>query len=940
MAVMAGAGETLLHPKLIEVAKKHGYLSFNELQLRAFGVLRRRANAVIVAPTGYGKTEAAVFPVLSALLEEGKVDGEVRALYVTPLRALNRDVFVRMSRLARDLGISLEVRHGDTPQSARRKIAENPPQILITTPETLQFIPVNPKLREALRELEWVIVDELHELISSKRGLQLSIALERLEEISERRLCRVGLSATVKNPFTAGLFLTGGRYFEIVEAKGGRQYEIGVVYSRAYEDAEERARLIADLLERWGSVLVFTNTRDTAESLALRLSKLCGGAVAVHHGSLSREQRTEVERKLKEGSLKCVVATSSLELGIDVGHVKYVVQYMSPRQVNRLVQRVGRSAHFLGGIARGCIVASDIDDLLESLVIARRARDGDLEDAELEELAYDVLAHQLVGLVLERGEVSLEEAHRIVTKAYPYRSLGLSQLRSLVEFLASVKLIRFDGRKLSRGPRSIRYYYESASTIPDVESFDVVDVSSRKKVGSLDGDFVASVLSEGSRFVLGGKAWEVLKVDLEEGRVFVSPAENLEEAAIPAWIGEDLPVPFKVAREVGALRRRLATEPLSRLAEEYRVGGEILLEAKDYVERQLRALGVVPSDKDVVVEVGNKLVVVHACLGTRANALLALLLSYALAKIYGVSSKYFFDAYRVALTLSRDLSSDEIRGLLTEKLGKVLSDASSAIKGSSLYLWKLLHVCQRMGIVERGSKPKLPVGRLAELFEGTPVDEETVKELLSTRLDSNTLKKFLESLESGRVRLHVIRVREFSPMAKSMFEKPYRAGVLTRGFEQLLVLDAVRKRLERSRLLLVCLHCLKWHREIVVGEAGEDPKCPLCGSKVIAALNPWDDNALRILEKWRRGEKLSEEEMRVVKNAQRSAILVMSYGRRALLCLAGRGIGPAVAARVLSASRSEDELLREIVKAEAEYVRTREYWREPPRTPPRGAHKL
>jgi len=936
---MVEAEGTLLHPKLVEVARRHGYRSFNELQLRAFRVLKRRVNAVIVAPTGYGKTEAALFPVLSALLEEGRVEGEIRALYVTPLRALNRDIFARMGRLSSDLGVSLEVRHGDTPQSVRRRIAENPPQILVTTPETLQFILVNPKLREALRELEWVIVDELHELTSSKRGLQLSIALERLEEISERRLCRVGLSATVRNPFVAGLFLTGGRYFEVVEARGGRRYEIDVVYLRSCEDAEERAKLLAELIERWGSVLVFTNTRDTAEALGLRLSKLCGGAVAVHHGSLSREQRTEVERGLKEGSLKCVVATSSLELGIDVGHVKYVVQYMSPRQVNRLVQRVGRSAHFLGGVAKGCIVASDVDDLLESVVIARRARSGDLEDAEFEELAYDVLAHQLVGLVLERGEVGLEEAHRIVARAYPYRNLGLSQLRSLVEFLASIKLLKFSGGKLLRSSRSIRYYYEAASTIPDVETFDVVDVSSRRRVGTLDGDFAVSALSEGSRFVLGGRAWKVVRIDLEEGKVFVSPVEELE-AAIPAWVGEDLPVPFKVAREVGALRRRLATEPLSKLASEYGVGEEILAEAKDYVEKQLQALGVVPSDRDIVVEVGNKLVVVHACLGTRANALLALLLSYALAKIYGVSSKHFFDAYRVALSLSRDMSSEEVGELLTEKLEKMLADTGSAVRSSSLYLWKLLHVCQRMGIVEKGSKPKLPVRKLAELFEGAPVDEEAVKELLSTRLDLGTLSTFLKSLKNGRVRLHAVRVKEFSPMARSMFEKPYRAGVLTKGFEQLLVLDAVKKRLEKSRLLLVCLHCLKWNREIVVGEANEEVGCPLCGSRVIAALNPWDDGALRILEKWRRGEKLSEEELRVVRSAQKSAILIMSYGKKALLCLAGRGVGPTVAARILGACRSEDELLREIVKAEAEYVRTREYWREPPRAPSRSAHKL
>lgn len=926
--------EALLHPKLLEVARNYGYSSFNDLQLRAFKVVRRRVNAIIVAPTGYGKTEAALFPVLSSILEKESVGQGVRAIYVTPLRALNRDIFLRMSELASELGVRLEVRHGDTPQSVRRRIAENPPHILITTPETLQFILVNPKLREALRALEWVIVDELHELISSKRGLQLSIALERLEEASGRSLCRIGLSATVRNPIAAGLFLVGSRYFEVIEAVGGRRYVIEVVYTGSYDDAEERARLLAELAEKHESVLVFTNTRDTAEALGIRLRGLCSGAVAVHHGSLSREQRTEVEHMLKKGSLRCVIATSSLELGIDVGHVKYVVQYMSPRQVNRLVQRVGRSAHFLGGVARGCIVAADLDDLLESVVIARRARSGDLEDAEFEELAYDVLAHQLVGLVLERGEVSLEEAHRIVSRAYPYRNLKLSQLRALAEFLSSIKLLRFREGKLLRGPRSIKYYFDSASTIPDIESFDVVDITARKRVGALDGDFVASSLSESSKFVLGGRVWEVVKIDLEGSTIFVSPSKELE-AAIPAWIGEDLPVPFKVAREVGALRRRLAREPLSKLAGEYGVEEELLAVAREYVEKQMQAAGVVPSDRDVVVEVGNKLVVIHACLGTRANALLALLLSYALAKS-GVSSKYFFDAYRVALSLSRDLDAEELRELLTEKLEKLLADVDSAVKSSSLYLWKMLQVCQRMGVVEKGSKLKLPVRKLAELFEGTPLDEEVLKELLSTRLDLNALREFSASLREGRVRLHTVRVKEFSPMAKGMFEKPYRAGVVAKGFEQLLVLDVIKKRLERSRLLLVCLHCLRFRKEVSVNEVGEEVKCPVCGSKVVAALNPWDTDTVKLLEKWRRGGKLSAEELRIVRNVQKSAILVMSFGRKALLCLAGRGIGPTVASRILSSCRTEEDLLREIARAEADYVRTREYWHDSqrPKTSP------
>lgn len=922
--------EELLHPQLLKTAREFGYKSFNQLQLKAFSVLKRGVHAIISAPTGYGKTEAALFPIISSLLEGGVEGGGIAALYITPLRALNRDVFNRMHELAAEVGVSLEVRHGDTPQSARRRIAESPPHILITTPETLQLVLIHEKTRWALGRVRWVVVDELHELISSKRGLQLTIALERLDRVCGNGAQRVGLSATLRNPLAAGYFLTGGRYFELVEVKGGRRYEVDVVFLGMGEDAEERVKRVAELIGGRKSVLIFVNTRNTAEALGARLKSFFGSLVAVHHGSLSKERRVEVEQALKRGELKCLVATSSLELGIDVGHVDYVLQYMSPRQVNRLVQRVGRSSHFVGGVARGSIVAADVDDLVEAVVIARRAERGDLEDLEYEERAYDVLAHQLVGLVLERGSVTIEEAHRLVTRALPFRELTLGELKGVAELLASIKLLRVEGNELKRGPRSLRYYYDAASTIPDVEAFDVVDLASRRRVGSLDGEFVVSSLAEGSEFVLGGRVWEVVKISIDDGKLFVKPSEGAE-AAIPAWVGEDLPVPYKVAREVGALRRRLLVEPLEKLASEYGVDADLLKTVKDYVERQRAAVGAVPSDRVVLVECGNKVAVIHACLGTRANALLASLLNFYLARARGLPSRYFFDAYRVALLLPRDVSPEELADALANARARLLKHVRDAVRGSSAYLWKLLHVCQRMGVLERGSRPRIPAKKLAEVFSGTTLEEEVVKELLSTHFDLKTLEEFFERLEARRISLLKVRVRELSPMARSMFEKPHRAGLLTTGAEHLIVLEHVRRRLGRTRLALACLHCLNWCGEIAVDEAPDEVKCPRCGSRAVAVFNRCESSALEALKKWRRGAKLSEAEEDVVRSAQKSAILVMSYGKRALLCLAGRGVGPTVAARILSLEKSEEELLRAIVKAEVEYLRTREYWSRSPK---------
>ncbi len=918
-------GEVQLHPELAKVAERFGYLSFNDVQVRAFKSIARGANTLIVAPTGYGKTEAAVFPILSSILTEGVKGWGVRALYITPLRALNRDIFHRISKIAAEVGVSLEVRHGDTPQSVRKRIVENPPHVLITTPETLQFLLVAPRFREALGSVKWVVVDELHELMQSKRGLQLTLALERLESIVRRRIQRVGLSATVNSTVVAGLFLNGYRSFDVVEAREGRKYVVEVVYVDSPYDSEEKTKFLAEILGKHRNVLIFVNTRDTAEALGIRLRSFLGDSIAVHHGSLSKEERVAVELGLKSGKLKCVIATSSLELGIDVGSIDYVVQYISPRQVNRLVQRVGRSFHFRGGVAKGCIVASDLDDLAESIVISRRVAHGDLEDSEFEENAYDVLAHQIVGIVLVNEGVSLEEIYDIVSKAYPYRNITMGELEKLILFLEGIKVLRFRGGRLFKGARSVSYYYEAASTIPDVESFDVVDVTEGKRVGSLDGDFVSSSIAEGSRFILGGRVWEVIKLSLDESKVYVAPASEAE-AAIPAWVGEDLPVPYKVAREVGALRRRVLLEPLRKLASEYGVSEELLGALKRYVERQVEVTGIIPSDKDIVVEVGDKFLVVHACIGTKANALLGLLLSFALAKLYGVPSKYYFDAYRVALTTPKGFREEWLTELLTERIDYLLGNVYAAIKGSSAYLWKLLHVCQRMGVVKKGSAPKIPAKKLAEVFEGSILEEEVIKELLATRFDLKTLERLVDELKVGAVGFHVIRVSAPSPMTESMFEKPYRAGLIVKGSEPLLALNVIRKRLEQSRLLLVCLHCLKWSSVTTVGGVGEDIKCPLCGSKVIAALNPWDEESIKVLRKWKRGEELTESEAKIVKSAQKSALLVLSYGKKALFCLAGRGVGPTVAARILSLGKDYDELAREVARAEADYVRTREFW--------------
>jgi len=542
----------LLHSRLKRVLREEGYQTPTPIQEKAIPLVLKGLNLLIMAPTGSGKTEAVFFPILSKLLEE-EVGKGIYVLYITPLRALNRDIFWRMSRLASKLGFKMAVRHGDTPESVRRRMAREPPYILVTTPETLQFLLVGRRIRMFLAYVKWVIIDEVHELVGEKRGNQLAIAIERLRELTGRSFQRIGLSATISDIEVARRFI--GKRVYVVQDERLRKPEIKVIYVGEEEDDAEK---IAELIKgERGSVLLFTNTRDSAEALTTRLLPLLDVGIRVHHGSLSRDERVVAEEMFKRGEIKVMVATSSLELGIDIGHVDVVIQYMSPRQAIKLAQRVGRSKHFLHGIPRGYIITLSPDDLLESIVLARRVSNNEFEPFERHWKPYDVLAHQIIGIAIERGgKVSLEEIYRIVIRAFSYEDLTLSELTYVLGQLEAEGLIILDRGKVICRRGSFEYYFENASMIPDTVKFKVKDLSSMRVIGELDEDFVALRCEEGFMFILSGRVWRVVSVDNDNLVVNVVPSTQVE-GALPAWEGEMIPVDFKVAREVGSLWRRI-----------------------------------------------------------------------------------------------------------------------------------------------------------------------------------------------------------------------------------------------------------------------------------------------------------------------------------------------------------------------------------------------
>ncbi|RLE58897.1 MAG: helicase, partial [Thermoprotei archaeon] len=437
-----------IHPRLANQLEKEGYKSLNYIQLKSFKLAKRYKSLVIIAPTGSGKTEAAFFPILNELLEKG--GQPVYTLYITPLRALNRDIHIRMKDFIEKLGYRVEIRHGDTPEKIRRRIAKNPPHFLITTPETLQFLLVGKKMREALKNVEWIVVDELHELMDNKRGSQLTLALERLKKLARRSPRIIALSATISKPDLALKFVSGRSFGTVLEWYEQKGYSIRIDDIDDNVSANDtplppefysRMKRLAEYASK-GGVLIFTNTRDTAELVGRVLRTYFGLNVRVHHGSLSKEERIEVERMFKRGEIKAVVATSSLELGIDIGHVNLVVQYASPRQAIRLVQRVGRASHRLGEVSRGIIIPIDLEDAIESAVLARRAERENLEDLRIHEKPLDVLAHQITGLTMEYRALDIGEVYDLVTRAYPYRELSLGEMGQLLKKMDDIRTVK------------------------------------------------------------------------------------------------------------------------------------------------------------------------------------------------------------------------------------------------------------------------------------------------------------------------------------------------------------------------------------------------------------------------------------------------------------------------------------------------------------------
>ncbi|RLF37177.1 MAG: hypothetical protein DRM99_01140 [Thermoplasmata archaeon] len=943
---------SILNPKIQSLLFSRGIHRATEPQSIAIPHILKGENVLLIAPTGLGKTESALLPVFHNFLKlkESNTYKNIEKkgifiLYVTPLRALNRDMLHRTIEWGKELGIDIAVRHGDTSQSERARQSKNPPDMLITTPETFQIMFTGKRLRGHLRSVRWVIVDEIHELADDERGAQFAVGLERLHDLTventPKGFQRIGLSATIGSPEEVAMFLGGfdennqPRNVTILEVDVTKlvdiKVELPIVKKSDYTFANKlhiepvsfaSLRRCKDFIDEHVSTLVFINTRDGAEILASRFHMWDENIpVGVHHGSLSKIARVEAEEDFKHGRVKSLICTSSLELGIDVGDTDFVVQYNSPREVKRILQRVGRSGHRVGKISKGVILTTTPEDLAESLVIARKALNGEIETLKIRQNPLSVLANQIISVTLEYNRIKTGEIYNIIKRAYPFHTLQKKTFEDVLQQLKNQRSIWVKGEYITKRTSSRRYFLDNISMIPDEKTYMAIDISSRKKIGKLDESFVLNYGFEGAKFILRGRPWVIVKREDEE--ILVSQSKEIGN--VPSWTGEDIPVPFEVAKEVGRLRR-LVSDSIE--IKDYPCDQKTFNKFLQHIVNQKKQGFIVPDDKNITIDVEDRTIVINCCFGTKVNETLGRIISAILSQSIGESIGVNSDPYRINLELPGRIPIKKIRDILFEVKPESLYHLLHTISKNSTFIrWQLIHVARKFGAIKKDFDYKnLGIRKLFTLFENSLIFDEAVDKTIWDRMDIENTQKILQDIQNGEIQVHI---QGLSPLSLAGLETI--RGLMAPQRADRSILLALKKRLEDTEVTLICINCNKtWSTR--VKRVDDRPKCSHCGAIKIAMVPRYNSSdMIKLLKKKNRTTSETKEVRRLHKNAS----LVLNYGKPAILALAGRGIGPDTAIRILrkynttQLERSEETMikfLRDILKAEVNYARTRGFW--------------
>ncbi|MDE1873546.1 MAG: ATP-dependent helicase [Candidatus Micrarchaeota archaeon] len=817
-------------------------------QLYSFKLIREKRNLLITAPTGSGKTFSAFMTILSDLMdmaEAGTLEDKIYCVYISPLRALNNDIFRNLNEpldeIYKKLGesvkrISVAIRTGDTPQSERQKMLRNPPNILVTTPESLAILLNAQKFSENLKSVRYVVIDEIHELANNKRGVHLSLSLERLTDLVGSDFTRVGLGATLFPLETAAGFLVGygdsgkERDCYIIDATWDKKMDyqtmcpVGDIVNASDKKIDESIyKTLNSIIKRNRTTLIFTNTRSGTERVVynlMRRFKYGEEHVAAHHGSLSRESRLDVEEMLKKGKLKCVVSSTSLELGIDIGSIDDVVQLGSPKSVTRAIQRIGRSGHRFSDTAKGEIVAINRDDLVECAVMLDSAKKRRLDSFTIPRNALDVLAQHIVGMALMK-KWKIDDAFALVRRAYSYHSLDKKDFMMLIEYLSG-SYVGLESRRVyakiwydanegmigKRGRLTKLIYFLNIGTIPDEVSVNVYG-EHNKWIGSIQEEFL-SRLKPGDIFVLGGRLYRF--DHSREMKAYVTRADT-KIPTIPPWFSETLPLTYELALEIGRFRHELAeaigkelrgAKGITALLKKHKfTGGKAAEEMLDampmdkntkssiasYFTEQLLFAKHVPDDRHLLIEKttdesGEKsYLIFHSLYGRRVND--------ALSRLFAIEASDMFET-DVGMMINDNgfvIVTDAALKMRREDISQLVSNVASSdavriiranVRRTEMMKRRFRHAAVRAFMVLRNYKGRqisvkrqqinseLVMKAAEEISPDFPVLKETYREIMEDVMDLPRARELLKKIKEGEVEYTIIETQFPSPFSHVM----------------------------------------------------------------------------------------------------------------------------------------------------------------------------
>ncbi len=839
--------------------------NFDELtppQKYAFKLINERSNVLITAPTGSGKTMSGFLSIISKLFDyslDGKLEDRVYCLYISPLRALNNDIYNNLSKplgeiydiIKKEKGVeiiknnikqvTIGVRTGDTTQKERHRMLVKPPNILVTTPESLAILINSEKFVEHLKKVEYIIVDEIHELANNKRGVHLSLSIARLRNIIGRDVAMIGLGATLHPLEEAAKFLVGWNTNRpnnciVVDASWSKKLDVkavspvkDMIYTEddAIEDAMYKE--LNKIIKKSKSTLIFTNTRSGTERVVFNLKKRFkyGEDIAAHHGSLSRESRLEVEELLKKGSLRCVVSSTSLELGVDIGTIDNVVQLGSPKSVTRAVQRIGRAGHSYKAAAKGEIIVLNRDDLVECAVLLDAALKKHLDAFVVPQNALDVLAQHIMGMSLTK-KWNIDEAYDVIKGVYAYHNLPKDDYISLINYLAG-NYVGLESRRVygkiwydekektfgKRGKLAKVIYMLNLGTIPDEVAVSVFDTS-KKWIGNIEEEFLTK-MKQGDIFTLGGRLY---KFEYAKGmKAYVTPAQATAPT-IPPWFSEQLPLSYELANEIGEFREKLSDmirkhvskKGMSRFSKQIAVPKEI----DDYLStlpidensrkaifgyflEQILFADEVPTNRLLLIEQTRDIsedanyIIFHSLFGRRVND--------ALSRAFAIQIAEMFDM-DVDISINDNgflFRTEEPIKLTNKDMKNIIDDIYSTgvslilkrnIRRTELMRRKFRHVAARSFMILRNYKGyKIPVGRqqinsqlvfkaAEEIDPNFPVIKETYREILNETMDLPRTSDLISKLKDGKVSYKIIKTAVPSPFSHSMITFGHADAIL------------------------------------------------------------------------------------------------------------------------------------------------------------------